>query len=52
LHLRVTNIATQTFGVRRFGFDRAGALELLNEYSGHAERSALYIDFAELGHPK
>lgn len=50
LHLRVTNISTQTFDVRRFGFDLAGALELLNEYSGYAEPSALYIAFAELGH--
>jgi hypothetical protein len=35
-----------------FGFELAGALELLNEYSVHTERSALYIDFAELGHAR
>jgi hypothetical protein len=50
LHRSVTNIPTQTSDVRRFGFEPAGALELLNEYSGLAEQSARYIGFAELEH--
>jgi hypothetical protein len=50
LHRLATNISTQTCDVHRFDFELAGALELLNEYSGNAAWSALYIDFAELGH--
>jgi hypothetical protein len=52
LHRQATNIPTQTCDVHRFGFELAGALELLNEYSGNAAWSALYIDFAELGHAR
>jgi hypothetical protein len=36
LHRPATNIPTQTYDVHRFGFELAGALELLNEYSGNA----------------
>jgi len=38
----------QTFDVCRFGFESAGALEFVNEYSGHAESTGSHICFAEL----
>ncbi len=40
----------QTRDVYRFGFESAGALEFVNEYSGLAECTGCYIDFAELKH--
>ena len=36
MHLRATNISTQTPDVHRFGFEPAGAIEFTNEYSGLA----------------
>jgi hypothetical protein len=47
MRLRITNISTQTRDVRCFSFESAGALALLNEYSGFAVRPAHYIAFAE-----
>ena len=49
---RPTNISAQTLDVFRFCFEVAAALELDNEHSGLAVRSALYICFAELGHAR
>ena len=36
MHPQTTNKLTQTCDVHRFGFEPAGALELVNEYSGLA----------------
>jgi len=36
MHPQTTNKLTQTRDVHRFGFESAGALELVNEYSGLA----------------
>jgi len=36
MHPQTTNKMTQTRGVYRFGFESAGALELVNEHSGLA----------------
>src|SRR5690349_20348131 len=47
MHPRITNKSTQTRDVRRFSFESAGVLALLNEYSGFAVRPAHYIAFAE-----
>ncbi len=52
MHLRITNITTQIFDVCCFSFGSAGALELVNEYSGLAAASARYIAFAELKHAR
>jgi hypothetical protein len=43
-------MSTQTFDVHRFGFESAGALGFVNEYSGYAVTPAPYIAFAELEH--
>ncbi len=40
--------STQTRDVYRFGFESAGALEFVNEYSGLAICTGSYIGFAEL----
>jgi hypothetical protein len=48
----ITNKSAQTFEVHRFGFESAGALEFINEYSGLAVLSAHYIAFAELKHAR
>ena len=47
---RITNISTQTFDVHSIGFEPAGALGFVNEYSGSAVTPAPYIAFAELEH--
>jgi hypothetical protein len=47
---RITNISTQTFDVHSIGFESAGALGFVNEYSGSAVTPAPYIAFAELEH--
>lgn len=47
MHPRITNKSTQTRDVRRFSFESAGVLALLNEYSGFAVRPAHYSAFAE-----
>lgn len=47
MHPRITNKSTQTRDVRRFSFESAGVLALLNEYSGFAVQPAHYIAFAE-----
>src|SRR5450759_1365659 len=44
---RTTNKSTQTFDVYGFSFESAGALALVNEYSGFAVQPAHYIAFAE-----
>jgi len=49
---RITNISTRTFDVRRFSFESAGALGLVNEHSGYAVTPAHYITFAELKHAR
>jgi hypothetical protein len=49
---RITNISTRTFDVRRFSFESAGALGLVNEHSGYAVTPAHYIAFAELKHAR
>ena len=36
MHPQATNILTQTLDVHGFGFESAGALEFVNEYSGLA----------------
>ncbi len=36
MHPQTTNKSTQTYDVQRFGFEFAGALEVINEYSGLA----------------
>jgi len=36
MHPQTTNKMTQTCDVYRFGFESAGALELVNEHSGLA----------------
>ncbi len=36
MHPWITNKSTQTFDVYAFGFESTGALEFINEYSGHA----------------
>jgi hypothetical protein len=43
-------MSTQTFDVHGFGFESAGALGFVNEYSGYAVTPAPYIAFAELEH--
>ncbi len=48
MHPQVTNKLARTHDVYRFGFESAGALEFVNEYSGLAECTGCYIDFAEL----
>ena len=40
MHQQATNMYTQTQDVYRFGFESAGALEFVNEYSGLAALSA------------
>ena len=50
MRLRITNISTQTFDVHSIGFESAGALGFVNEYSGYAVTPAPYIAFAELEH--
>jgi ABC-type transport system involved in cytochrome bd biosynthesis fused ATPase/permease subunit len=45
---RITNIRASTLDVLRFSFESAGALEIVNEYSGYAAQLACYIAFAEL----
>jgi len=50
LHLRITNSSDITFDVFGFSFESAGALEFINEYSGHAFIQAYYIAFAEPKH--
>jgi hypothetical protein len=50
MHLRITNIKTETPDVYRFSFESAGALALDNEYSGFAVLPALYIAFVERKH--
>lgn len=46
MHPRITNHSAETFDVPRFGFESAGALERINEYSGNVVSPALYIAFA------
>ncbi|MDD1629943.1 MAG: IS110 family transposase, partial [Methylococcaceae bacterium] len=48
MRLRITNNPTPTVDVFSFSFEFAGALEIVNEYSGFAVTSARYIAFAEL----
>lgn len=48
MRLRITNNPTPTVDVFSFSFEFAGALEIVNEYSGFAATSARYIAFAEL----
>ena len=50
MHPRPTNNPTPTPDVHRFSFEAAGALEFVNEHSGHAVVPAFYIAFAELKH--
>ena len=50
MHLRITNIETETPDVYRFSFESAGALALDNEYSGFAVLPAHYIAFVERKH--
>ena len=47
---RITNSLASTFDVLRLSFESAGALEIVNEYSGSAVAPARYICFAELKH--
>lgn len=57
MHPQATNSSTQTCDVFRFGFGSAGALELVNEYSGHAvapapilasQSSSMHVPLQEL----
>lgn len=45
---RITNICASTPDVLCFSFESAGALEIVNGYSGYAVAPARYIAFAEL----
>ncbi len=40
MHQQVTNISAITLDVYRFNFEPAGALEIINEYSGLAVEPA------------
>ena len=48
MHPRTTNSSAQACDAQQLGFESAGALELVNEYSGYAVIPAPYIGFAEL----
>ena len=50
LHPQITNNSDTTLDVFRISFESAGALEFINEYSGHAFIQAYYIAFAEPKH--
>ena len=52
MHPRITNNPTRTSDVRGVRFEPAGALGLVNEYSGFAAQPAPYIAFAELEHAR
>jgi hypothetical protein len=48
MHLWTTNSFLPTFDVYRFSFELAGALVIVNEYSGLAVHRLTYIAFADL----
>jgi hypothetical protein len=47
---RITNIERRTCDVHNLSFESAGALALVNEYSGFAVTPAHYIAFAAREH--